>query len=80
MVEPSNRSSISLPLRVRRNSFGSGQGGVKLASRSTARGAALTHESPGLRVSSLRGLNLVMAGLVLAIHVFAYHTGTTLDR
>src|SRR6478672_11429710 len=29
--------------------------------------------SIGLRVSSFRGLNLVMAGLVPAIHVFAYH-------
>jgi hypothetical protein len=34
---------------------------------------ALTHESIGLRVSSFRGLNLIMAGLVPAIHVFAYH-------
>ena len=38
MVSPAKMPSMSLPPLVRRKIFGSGRGGVKLSSRSTARG------------------------------------------
>ena len=38
MVAPSNRSRVTLPFLVMRNSLGMGQAGVWLSSRATARG------------------------------------------